>query len=383
MIMRYSRKRAFILLPLALATFAFLRSTILVGQATSSFRGTSNQWETPTDKAVRAALAGKEADILWERGLTPKVVWLASYPNSGTSYTITLVERASNLSTASNYGVEVTYKREDSLPIYQNHPEGPFWEGTSGEMGTIRELPTTSVLTKTHCGGRCVKCGADEYVIDKVNFLAACQRTTHRLKGKSLESLLPASTVAGMVHLIRNPYHNTVARFHLERRNMVEKKSDVAAKYPSNSTGFARWCDHLDSKYSASDKRVLPASVLELMKDVPCRAEFFKWTQWHNLALESSRQLGFPEARPVPVLTVLYEDYADNFNRTFEGIMNFLELPIAAKQLRTFRDLPTYADHFTAKQRQAVKALIQHVASEETWALIEHYFEDDATTAFL
>jgi hypothetical protein len=30
----------------------------------------------------------------------PQIVWLASYPNSGTSYTMTMVQRATNLATA-------------------------------------------------------------------------------------------------------------------------------------------------------------------------------------------------------------------------------------------------------------------------------------------
>ena len=41
---------------------------------------------------------------------TPKIAWLMSFPNSGTSYTMTLVGRASNRSFATNYASEVTPK---------------------------------------------------------------------------------------------------------------------------------------------------------------------------------------------------------------------------------------------------------------------------------
>lgn len=337
----------------------------------------------------------EEKEVLWEETLSPQVVWLASYPNSGTSYTMTLVERASDLSTASNYGSEVTYKREDSLPIYPHHPEGPFWDGMSGKLGSPRPLPTKFVLTKTHCGGRCIKCAAEEYVIPpnaiRRNFVDACERTTHRRNGESLESRIPATIVAGMVHLIRNPYHNTVARFHLERRNMVNKRAKLADQYPLDAIGFHNWCHFLDESYSSHDSVVFDEPTRAWMEHVPCYGEFYKWTQWHNLAIETAtHHLGRSQAfRPVPTLTIYYEDY-DNplqFNQTFVKLMEFLQLPIAAdKPLQQFRHLPTYEDHFTKAQRLAIQSLIRHVASPPLWNLIQHYFDtpetpEDSTSA--
>ena len=40
------------------------------------------------------------------------------------------------------------------------------------------------------------------------------------------------------MHLIRNPFHNTVARFHLERRNMIDKLPDLAATVSVGRDGF-------------------------------------------------------------------------------------------------------------------------------------------------
>jgi hypothetical protein len=336
--------------------------------------------KTANDDDDAAARTDDEDLVL----LLPKVVWLASYPNSGTSYTMTLVERASNLSTATNYGAEVTYQREDSLAIYPSRSYGPFWEGLSGKRGRPRLLPTTNVLTKTHCGGRCIKCDANEYVVPTVDsFVEACQRTTHRYRGSTMESSIPAHLVHGMVHLLRNPYHNTVARFHLERRNMIAKKAKLERKYPHNATGFARWCHYLDTKYASFDAKVFDVTTLALLQPVPCHAEFFKWTQWHNLALETARRLG-PTTRTssrstksaggVPVHFILYEDYEVRFNETLANLMTFLQLPISATQFQSFRNLPTYDDHYTLSQRSAIQALIQHVASPELWPLIRHYF---------
>lgn len=302
----------------------------------------------------------------------PKVVWLLSYPNSGTSYTLTLVEKSSNFSIATNYGHEVTHKSMTSEPVDPKYTEGPFWEGLSGILKhTIRELPDHYVLTKTHCGGRCLKCGADEYVVDDVaTFLQACARTTIIQEGKRVESSYsPQSRVKKLVHLIRDPLHNVVARFHLDRRHQVEKNASVAEWLPYNATGFARWCEYFDTTYAESERRKFGKKFYKnYLLPVPCHAELYKYVQWHNRAIEVIDTLH------APVLRIFYEDYHYNFNATATNIFNFLELPVR-RPMREFRDLPNYHDHYTALQRQAARKLAKHLASKETWQLIRHYFD--------
>ena len=319
-----------------------------------------------------------EEEELWETDLTPQIVWLASYPNSGTSYTMTMVERATNLSTASNYGVEVTVSSEDSLPIYPHHPQGPYWEGLSGQLGTIRPLPDQYVLVKTHCGGRCIKCSADEYVIDVHQFRHDCQRTTARQASPRtvVEHRLPANAVRGVVHLIRNPWHNAVARFHLERRNMVAKEPGLEPEYPVNATGFTEWCRHIDTTYSTQDEKMLDATTLQLVaKGIPCYAEFYKWTQWHNRVIEMIPYLG--NNNSARLLTIHYEDYAHQLDATASKIFEFLQQrPVS--ELLPFRHLPLYEkDHFSAAQMRAITQLVRHVATDALWQQIQHYFRDD------
>jgi hypothetical protein len=358
----------------------------------------------------------KQNEPHWEENLTPQVVWLVSYPNSGTSYTMTLVERASNLSTATNYGSEVTYKDHDAIPIYPNHEVGPFWEGSSDhaiQLNRIqRPLPTNYVLTKTHCGGRCIKCPASEYLVNTTRqFLYGCQKTSYRYHGTMIttEFGVPISSIKRMIHLIRNPYHNVVARFHLERKNMIAKDSSYESLFPYDATGFYNWCHYLDTTYNYDDSKLLPKHIYQSFFDqtsdqyVTCAAEFYKWTQWHNYAIQSPLLLGLPKDRTetirieqsdddnndssskkrkvtttkeksIPAHTVYYEDYEMNFNTTFNNIMEFLQLPIATEQIRTFRSLPTYDDHYTKQQRYNIKKLIQNVATKQTWKLIQHYF---------
>jgi hypothetical protein len=110
-----------------------------------------------------------------ESEFSPKISWLMSFPNSGTSFTMTTVARMSNRSIATNYADEVTAAdQSDSLSIYIRRPEGPFWPGMSGKMSSPRALPDSFVLTKTHCGSRCVKCGPKEYIETPERFLQRC-----------------------------------------------------------------------------------------------------------------------------------------------------------------------------------------------------------------
>ena len=86
-----------------------------------------------------------------ESEFTPAIAWLMSFPNSGTSFTMTMVARSSNRSFATNYGDEVTaHNQSDTLSIYPRRPEGPYWAGMSGQIASPRELPDKYIITKTH-----------------------------------------------------------------------------------------------------------------------------------------------------------------------------------------------------------------------------------------
>lgn len=79
----------------------------------------------------------------------PKMVWLMSYPNSGTSYTMRLVARLSQRAIASNYGREMTNPPTPNTPLYPGQWNGPFYRPQPK-----RPLPEDYILVKTHCGGK-------------------------------------------------------------------------------------------------------------------------------------------------------------------------------------------------------------------------------------
>mmetsp|Transcript_28492 Transcript_28492/g.42113 ORF Transcript_28492/g.42113 Transcript_28492/m.42113 type:complete len:398 (+) Transcript_28492:87-1280(+) len=303
---------------------------------------------------------------------TPKIAWLMSYPNSGTSFTMTCVEHTSDLSTASNYGDEVTAKGDYSLSIYPRHQDGPFWEGLSGKLGAVRPLPENYVLVKTHCGSRCVKCDPSEYVETYESFLDACRLSSGRVAPdrRKQEYLYPAERVKKAIHLIRNPYHNFVARFHLERKNAIAKgKEEWVRDHPSNATGFQLWCQELDENYANQEYEIFEDEMLKKLRRTPCHGEVFKYTQWHNLAFQVT------EKRAIDSLVVFYGDYESKFNETVKTILDFLDLPMAETPLH-FDPGHEYSEYYTEKDKKQIRQLVQELASATTWDHVERYFDE-------
>lgn len=91
----------------------------------------------------------EDDDILGQQPnlVGPKIAWLMSFPNSGTSFTSKMIRHASEMSTASNYGEENRDLHGNSVPVYPNVTHGPFWIDPHSMDST--ERPSNYVLTKT------------------------------------------------------------------------------------------------------------------------------------------------------------------------------------------------------------------------------------------
>jgi hypothetical protein len=303
---------------------------------------------------------------------TPRIAWLMSFPNSGTSYTMSLVARASNRSFATNYGDEVTPKdASGSLSIYPQRPEGPFWPGMSGKMLSPRPLPDHFVLTKTHCGSRCMSCGPREYIETAEEFLQDCATGHSRpaLKRASIGVHYPPERVAKAIHLIRNPFNNIISRYHQEIKNQRDKnETGWLTAHPNNATGFQLWCRELDDISYRQDVRFFGE---EKIPKAPCHGEFYKYAQWHNLVHESIELVD----HKVPILPLYYEDYADRLIQTTTTLLRFLQLDLLG-DLREYAAKTDFSNYFIETQEKDIKSLVQSVASNTTWGEIKHYFED-------
>jgi len=76
----------------------------------------------------------------------------------------------------------------------------------------------------------------------------------------------------------------------------------------------------------------------------------------------------------IPVHRILYEDYATSFNSTVDQLLDFLELPRIGKAPR-FITGKTYWGYYTRTEQFKIKELVQHLATNKTWALLSHYFD--------
>ncbi len=107
----------------------------------------------------------------------------SSFPNSGTSFTSLLIRLASNTTSGTNYGMETNPGASAmSVPIYDWSEFGPYWihppggnayssrdiddDGRRGDKFRNYDVPPphSSIVTKTHCGSRCVFCPPQEYL---------------------------------------------------------------------------------------------------------------------------------------------------------------------------------------------------------------------------
>jgi hypothetical protein len=288
--------------------------------------------------------------------------------SSGTSFTIHLTREASNTTTATNYGLEGEIKDEPSVPVFNSSVEGPYFELIPGR---VTNMPPKYILTKTHCGGFCSDCKPNNYLESSRSFQIMCQTGKRgRLdeSGRLVTDFVTYDTtnLGKAIHILRHPLDNVVARFHLiQKREASLNHTDFTTKYPYNSTGFNAWCAAQDKTHDLSKLRWVDDALAEKLSAVPCRQEFFRYLQWHNLAFETSRALA------LPTLILHYDDYSNDFDLAVKRLLTFLELP-SAGGVEQFSHGKVYRDYYSPEQRAAVLALVQEQATAETW----HYLKD-------
>ena len=298
------------------------------------------------------------------------VVWLMSFPNSGTSFTIHLTREASNTTTATNYACEGEIKDKPGVPVFNSSENGPFFELIPDRFTNI---PPKYILTKTHCGGFCSSCHPNGYLETSRSFQTACmsgQRGVMTDKGIDIlwkGITYNSSFVKKAIHVVRHPLDNVVARFHLyQKREKALKNKAFTTKYPYNSMGFSRWCADQDKKHDLRNFRWIDNALADKLDAVPCRQEFFMYLQWHNLAFDTTRSLG------LPTLMHYYDDYTEDQEKATERLLTFLELPRVSGG-EPFSPGKIYRDYYTPEQKAAILDLIKEQASAETWNWLKDY----------
>lgn len=293
-----------------------------------------------------------------------RVIWLMSFPNSGTSFTITNTQRTSLKAVATNYEQEVlTALAPRLLPTVAN---SPFI--LSNSSFAVPDL----VLTKTHCDGFCEKCVPSLTVED---FLDGCRAITFQHAGEKQRAYYTTRIVRKAVHLFRSPFDNLVARMHLglRRRGLPPYSWPNAelAQFSNTPDGMRNWCVHADSIFQGDMDELMTERGIdrELWVDLPCHTDWFRYVQWHNHAIELLDELG------IDVHVLYYEDYSSRYNETVADLFDFLELD-QANPNNAFIAGKTYESLYDERATKMAKAFVQALASKRCWELIEHYFVD-------
>ncbi|KAL9189138.1 hypothetical protein ACHAXT_011628 [Thalassiosira profunda] len=323
------------------------------------------------DRRSISTIGKGKANATYTTGPTG-VILLMSYPNSGTSYTIHAIREMTNTTTATNYGLEGDIKDEPSIPAFKNSPNGPFVERIPGRPINLPNL----VLTKTHCGGFSTSRNPLSYLETPRSFLKSCLKAKRGVYSDSgsLATRIgwySQSLVKKVIHILRNPLDNTVARFHLERKRFTAK-NDTAwlREYPNTKSGFRKWCKRLDKSTDLLRTRWVDKELADALAAVPCHAEFFRFVQWHNLAFIASEEL----ALPTPPMVFHYEEYSFRFDDVTKELTTFLELEQTGPA-EPFIANKRYADYYSDRETQAIADLVKEMSSKQTWQLLARYFD--------
>jgi len=288
----------------------------------------------------------------------PRIAWLMSFPNSGTSYTKHLVDVVSGYNTASNY-IETVMRSNDF--IWEGLSDGPFYSASPSTYNdknwTIS--PTGFVLTKTHCGSYCLWCKSEHYISSAAQFSRSCGRTDRGYYSKTLAKRA--------IHVIRDPFSNIVARFHLDYQAKLRQQNETNIIYTRDEKGFRKMCSELDSSEDIATSPFY-RDIRHLVKAIPCSSDFFRYVQWHNLAHITTLNLD------IPTLIIHYENYTHNFNQTVDKLHNFLQLDMKNPP-PLFVMGKTYREYFTREERTAVKEMVEKLSTKKTWENVRHYFQ--------
>ncbi|KAG7361994.1 sulfotransferase family protein [Nitzschia inconspicua] len=289
---------------------------------------------------------------------TAKVVWLMSFPNSGTSFTLRLINELSNTATATNYGEELQNMK---IPLIQLNTEenaqvGPFL------LQLFQQIPNY-IITKTHCWGYNTRAPPKRYIdLKEKMFEKGCRSVTYPTPDANYvmaDTRLYNMTVPKKaIHIVRNPFDNLVSRWHLWKND-----------YENTTHSFADFCHFWDTtNEERGERQFLSQETYNLMKDLPCRSDWYRYVQWHNLAIR------LIEKHRLPALSINYEDYESKYGQIIQQLLDFLELP-KLHDPPPFKEGKSYMYEYTPEDQQKAKKFVRHLASEQTWSLIKRYFE--------
>ncbi|GKY96666.1 hypothetical protein MPSEU_000626200 [Mayamaea pseudoterrestris] len=296
----------------------------------------------------------------------PQIVWLMSFPNSGTSYTISNTEHLTGKTTATNYGVPEVHD-DPPMVVRPDQTVSPYWHYSA--------LPKPArTLTKTHC----------RTVLNYRDFEEGCRTIQiNNSTGHPEEYQYNASLVTAAVHLVRHPLDNIVSRKHHMLRKEINlgilSAEQAQTQFDDSAQGLNKWCSYKLQKTKSwlqFPQSSLDHNVAKHLSDVPCYGDLLYYIQWHNMATKTLHEY------KVPSHILYYEDYAKkSYNATVQRLYDFVfdapETPLNWTNQLAFEDSKIYHDYFTAEQRLAVEQAVRKLATPSAWQILRRYYEID------
>jgi hypothetical protein len=250
-------------------------------------------------------------------------------------------------------------------PLFPGQVEGPFLKEP------YLEVPAY-VLTKTHCEGYCDLCDQRTSLHDVDSFEVGCASGKRWVNGAMEFVTYSSSVPKKAIHLIRSPFDNIVARMHLgiaKRRKGGWAEIELA-EFNDTQAGLLAWCHHVDERF-LEDKQspMFTIQQKELLSQLPCYSEWFRYVQWHSLAIKVINKLQLPS------MVVHYEDYTTDYNATVQHLLQFMELR-AVNKPREFIPGKTYRSMFKTEHIDLAAFFLEAFSTKECWALLRRYFDD-------
>lgn len=231
----------------------------------------SSQTTLSWEKSVKKMTKGGDDSDSTRLPVRKEVTLLLSYPNSGTTFTISAVRSISKMTTGTNYFKEALNSNGTRL-----YPEygGPYLKTTE------KDIPN-KLLTKTHCSGYGEKGPIKGYLVGITEFANSCSEVEDKAQKRKKYSSAIAPRTA--VRLVRDPFDNVVSNFHHWMHNHMEE-GDSMLDIETDEGRFHEYCKRQNKVFDINMKKEKIArfqneKAQELMKIVPCHQSFFRYAQ--------------------------------------------------------------------------------------------------------
>lgn len=306
----------------------------------------------------------------WKEG-DPKVAWILGFPESGVNHMMNLIHQSSGMATATNYGHLLL--QTDGKFARANHSEfvydrGPVWYNLE------LEKPTDYVATLTRGTGYCLFCHPREYYYGNFWWKSSSGVYLDE-QGKRKKLQYNPGDVKKVIHWIRDPFDNVVARFYSYIGLMRINRPDlnIEERFPLNETGFQLWCRVQDVGYAKVDLKWLPAELRELALNVPCRQEFIKIARFHSGAFLMAR------FREIEYKIFKYDDYPKDLAKAIRGVNEFIGYPTNTTDFRQrirSDGIWNFDTFFTDQQRIDATKLLRNLSRPAMWFYLRDYTPD-------